>query len=245
METMTRHFYLDAHHQHHHHPHHHHMGKDVDQHVASLKARLGFARFKLRNGWENNTLLDVETFWKERQRQMVDALPTPRFTQRDILDNRTLHPHYHYQSPVASNKPLHMQLARHQRRHSHQQQQQKRKRAKLTRSHSSPITSPTSPTMAPHPSHFNSSAAKGKQPDAPSSPPALTYTHSMDFHHQHQHQQRQQPKEPANSLHYLSYAIDVAENRTRSASPSSQDEPPSPVTAAAEAMLMFGHHQVL
>ncbi|KAI8079878.1 uncharacterized protein BX664DRAFT_249982, partial [Halteromyces radiatus] len=59
------------------------------QHLESLKTRLGFAKFKLRNGWEKNTLLDVESFWKERQRQMIDALPTPRFTQRDILDNRT------------------------------------------------------------------------------------------------------------------------------------------------------------
>ncbi|CAO3637675.1 unnamed protein product [Cunninghamella blakesleeana] len=76
---------------------------------------------------------------------MVDSLPTPRFTQRDILDNRTLHPHYHYhhQSLLSSSF-----MNNKQRRHSHHLHQLKHhphlhhinKKAKLIRSHSTPIT---------------------------------------------------------------------------------------------------------
>ncbi|KAI7862640.1 hypothetical protein BDF14DRAFT_1705444, partial [Spinellus fusiger] len=53
-----------------------------------LKTRLDFARFKLTNGWEKSTLLDIECLWKQRQKRMADALPTPRMTQRNIIDKR-------------------------------------------------------------------------------------------------------------------------------------------------------------
>ncbi|ORX46559.1 hypothetical protein DM01DRAFT_1339555 [Hesseltinella vesiculosa] len=215
---------------------------DMDKHIESLKTRLGFARFKLRNGWENNTLIDVECFWKEKQRQMIDALPTPRFTQRDILDNRTLHPHYHYQAQTTQSQPQlpyptlpqFSHVPRHQRRHSHQHT--KRKRSKLTRSLSSPITSPTSSSFmtSPSPPAYSSRHPLHKRTSScsPSPEPYRPYP----FH-------SSQPElGSSNSLHYLSYAIDMTENRRNdSASPMSQDEPPSPETAAAEAMIMFGH----
>ncbi|KAI9030007.1 hypothetical protein CLU79DRAFT_677874, partial [Phycomyces nitens] len=57
-------------------------------HLEILKTRLGFARFKLKNGWEKNGLQDVEGMWKERQKKIVDQIPTPRMTQRDIIEKR-------------------------------------------------------------------------------------------------------------------------------------------------------------
>jgi hypothetical protein len=125
---------------------------------------LGFARFKLRNGWENNTLFDVEYLWKERQRRMVDALPMPRFTQRDILD----------------------QWSR------QREMKTKKQRIKLTRSLSA------NTTTAPYPSR--------------------------------------------SSLDDLSYAIALTEHRSRSETPPMITAPSSPVQAAAEAMMLFGHH---
>ncbi|GAN05942.1 hypothetical protein MAM1_0106d05418 [Mucor ambiguus] len=66
--------------------------KDILKHVESLRTRLGFARFKLRNGWEKNSLGDVECFWKQRQRQLIKEIPIPRFTQQDIIDKRSYIP---------------------------------------------------------------------------------------------------------------------------------------------------------
>lgn len=60
--------------------------------MESLRTRLGFARFKLRNGWEKNSLGDVECFWKQRQRQLIKEIPIPRFTQQDIIDKRSYIP---------------------------------------------------------------------------------------------------------------------------------------------------------
>ncbi|KAF7732769.1 hypothetical protein EC973_000041 [Apophysomyces ossiformis] len=61
---------------------------DVSKHISSLKARLGFAQFKMKNGWERNTLTDVEYMWRQRQQRLVNEIPTPRFTQQDIIDRR-------------------------------------------------------------------------------------------------------------------------------------------------------------
>ncbi|KAF1798973.1 hypothetical protein FB192DRAFT_1332609 [Mucor lusitanicus] len=66
--------------------------KDILKHVESLRTRLGFARFKLRNGWEKNSLGDVECFWKQRQRRLIKEIPIPRFTQQDIIDKRSYIP---------------------------------------------------------------------------------------------------------------------------------------------------------
>lgn len=60
--------------------------------MESLRTRLGFARFKLRNGWEKNSLGDVECFWKQRQRRLIKEIPIPRFTQQDIIDKRSYIP---------------------------------------------------------------------------------------------------------------------------------------------------------
>ncbi|KAG2194792.1 hypothetical protein INT47_004123, partial [Mucor saturninus] len=32
--------------------------------------------------------MDVEQMWKEKQQKMMKSFPTPRFTQRDIIDKR-------------------------------------------------------------------------------------------------------------------------------------------------------------
>ncbi|KAI7899491.1 uncharacterized protein BX663DRAFT_412600, partial [Cokeromyces recurvatus] len=56
-----------------------------------LRARLEFARFKMNQGWEKSTLMDVEQLWKQKQQKMINDLPKPRFTQRDIIDKRCSH----------------------------------------------------------------------------------------------------------------------------------------------------------
>ncbi|KAI8638020.1 hypothetical protein BD408DRAFT_447172 [Parasitella parasitica] len=61
---------------------------DVSQHLRSLKARLGFARFKLNQGWEKSTIFDVEQLWRQKQKRNIHNLPRPRFTQREIIDKR-------------------------------------------------------------------------------------------------------------------------------------------------------------
>ncbi|ORZ14698.1 hypothetical protein BCR42DRAFT_417491 [Absidia repens] len=279
---------------------------DITKHLDSLKTRLGFARFKLRNGWEKNTLLDVESFWKERQRQMVDSLPIPRFTQRDILDNRTLHPHYHYHKNGLLSSPTFTQR-QHQRRHSHHSQERKKRKAgRLTRSHSTPTTS-DSFTHSSQQHHqddelsstysFSSDTQSPSAHDDDKSKPQSSDeyeadeldsdegddTEDDDGHYTHlvrkrartitppsppitiddRTQQKKaaiviQPRRNKSSLDYLSYAISMTENQPTSNNHremiSLKDgefhgalanpfiAPPSPVTAAAEAMMMFGHH---
>ncbi|KAI9270821.1 hypothetical protein BY458DRAFT_586620 [Sporodiniella umbellata] len=66
--------------------------QDVNQHIESLRTRLGFAKFKLNNGWEDKTLVDVENYWKKKQRESIKDLPTPRFTQQHIIDKHASHP---------------------------------------------------------------------------------------------------------------------------------------------------------
>ncbi|KAL7325390.1 hypothetical protein PS15p_207883 [Mucor circinelloides] len=61
---------------------------DVSEHLKSLRARLGFARFKLNQGWEKSTIFDVEQLWRQKQRKNINDLPRPRFTQREIIDKR-------------------------------------------------------------------------------------------------------------------------------------------------------------
>ncbi|ORZ01238.1 hypothetical protein BCR43DRAFT_486605 [Syncephalastrum racemosum] len=60
--------------------------EDLSRHIRTLKARLGLASFKLQNGWEKNTLIDIELLWKREQRRSLETIPTPRFTQQDILE---------------------------------------------------------------------------------------------------------------------------------------------------------------
>ncbi|KAG1438671.1 hypothetical protein G6F56_012564 [Rhizopus delemar] len=66
--------------------------QDMNQHIESLRARLGFAKFKLNNGWEDKTLVDVESSWKKKQRESMKDIPIPRFTQQHIIDKHTSHP---------------------------------------------------------------------------------------------------------------------------------------------------------
>ncbi|CAO3698515.1 unnamed protein product [Rhizopus stolonifer] len=63
--------------------------QDLNKHIESLRTRLGFAKFKLHNGWESNTLCDVECLWKQKQKKLIRDIPVPRFTQQNIIDKRT------------------------------------------------------------------------------------------------------------------------------------------------------------
>lgn len=56
-----------------------------------MRTRLSFAQFKLNNGWENSSIFDVEGFWKKKQIKSINKIPTPRFTQQDIIDKRLHH----------------------------------------------------------------------------------------------------------------------------------------------------------
>lgn len=184
-------------------------------------------------GWETSTLLDVEQLWKQKQQKLINELPTPRFTQRDIIDKRVYIP-----SPGA--------------------RYAKAKKTKLVRTYSNPInenSSKTKPTLYFH--HYNhqqkhteliesSSSSDGEQNTSryiSSTPPVR------------------------NSLEYLSYAIAMTENDPVISSqplpdiseiePNLIDEldvgsstaknlkaspPPSPVTLAAKAIMMFVNH---
>ncbi|KAG0734582.1 hypothetical protein G6F57_004660 [Rhizopus arrhizus] len=75
----------------------HSNNQDLNRHIESLRARLGFAKFKLNNGWESNTLCDVECLWKQKQKELIKDIPIPRFTQQHIIDKRTYIQSSHHQ----------------------------------------------------------------------------------------------------------------------------------------------------
>lgn len=237
---------------------------EVTKHIVSLQARLGFARFKMREGWETSTLLDVEQLWKQKQQQSIKKLPKPRITQRDIIDKRSYIP-----SPGA--------------RHA------KAKKAKLVRTYSNPLmdsTSSSSRSSTLHFHHYNHGKKRQQKKhdsrtlslmddNLSSSPPSPSYSSSSDGEREHQHEDRKNNgssssqqkeyvdlKEPPvrNSLDYLSYAIAMTEREEGSSSqplpdiceiePNLLDEdeeqveklispPSSPVTSAAKAIMMF------
>ncbi|KAI7890781.1 uncharacterized protein EV154DRAFT_465036 [Mucor mucedo] len=206
---------------------------DVSKHVKSLQARLGLARFKMTQGWETSTLMDVEQMWKEKQQKMMKSFPTPRFTQRDIIDKRVYIP-----SPGA--------------RHA------KAKKTKLVRTYSNPIQQQqqSKPALHLHPQkeHYHpmdssSSSSEGEQ---------AVRRRSITLH---------SPPHVRNSLDYLSYAIAMTENEpvimssqplpdvteiepnlidslkvSTSTTPPKLSPPPSPVTLAAKAIMMFVNH---
>lgn len=62
---------------------------DKQQHLETLRTRLGFAKFKLKNGWENRTLGDVESLWKQKQKASMQERPMPRWTQQEVIDKRS------------------------------------------------------------------------------------------------------------------------------------------------------------
>ncbi|KAI9480916.1 MAG: hypothetical protein EXX96DRAFT_502222 [Benjaminiella poitrasii] len=64
------------------------LEQDITKCLSSLRTRLGFAQFKMNQGWEKSTLPDVEQLWKQKQQKIIEELPKPRFTQRDIIDKR-------------------------------------------------------------------------------------------------------------------------------------------------------------
>ncbi|KAI9255098.1 hypothetical protein BDA99DRAFT_562373 [Phascolomyces articulosus] len=144
---------------------------DVSQHLISLKTRLDFACFKLHHGWENSTLIDVESMWKKKQRQMYSEIPTPRVTQQDILDKRS-------QVPSArTNKAKRARLTRtmsapspppahhtYKKRKSHHHQQQ----PLLL---SLPHHHPSSSSSQPQPHHYQPSSSPQFHPLSSPSPP--------------------------------------------------------------------------
>ncbi|ORZ10804.1 hypothetical protein BCR42DRAFT_357603 [Absidia repens] len=260
---------------------------DITKHLESLKTRLGFARFKLCNGWENNTLMDIESFWKERQRQLVDELPVPKLSQRDILDNRTLHPHYHYyQFIIGARVQLSENGWHHQQRYSHPSHG-KKKRAK-SKTSASPQTQYINPSIFP--SSFKAHQFFDDDDNYPSIYPKdrkrkrnMTRAHpstsaGSSISHPNLQSNRVhhiQHRKTRNSLDCLSYAVSMKEKKqhnqlgidnssfqqdsesgsdtTHQGSDDSDQHhtnlhipffktPTSPVTAAAETMMMFGHH---
>lgn len=46
----------------------------------------------MNQGWENSTIFDVEQLWRQKQQNMMNNLPRPRFTQQDIIDKRVYVP---------------------------------------------------------------------------------------------------------------------------------------------------------
>lgn len=182
-------------------------------------------------GWETSTLLDVEQLWKQKQQKLINELPTPRFTQRDIIDKRVYIP-----SPGA--------------RHA------KAKKTKLVRTYSNPIAEhqKIKPTLHFH--HYNHHQQKHLIESSSSSEGDHSPTRYIS------------PTPPVrNSLDYLSYAIAMTENdpvmssqplpdisesepnlidqldvASSTAENHKTSPPPSPVTLAAKAIMMFVNH---
>ncbi|KAG1143863.1 hypothetical protein G6F46_005510 [Rhizopus delemar] len=62
---------------------------DQRQHLETLRTRLGFAKFKLKNGWEHRTLRDVESLWKQKQQASIQERPMPQWTQQEVIEKRS------------------------------------------------------------------------------------------------------------------------------------------------------------
>lgn len=202
----------------------------------------------MKQGWETSTLLDVEQLWKQKQERLINEIPKPRFTQRDIIDKRAY-------IPSAG--------ARHA----------KAKKAKLTRTYSNPTPQHQQsiehkPTLYFH--HYNHEQKQHcEYPviDSPSSSDNENTTHNKF--------EKYQSPPVRNSLDYLSYAIAMTEeNENLNQEPaivlSSQplpdiseiepnlieetekteesevniiSPPSSPTTSAAKAIMMFVNSQ--
>ncbi|KAL9540244.1 hypothetical protein MBANPS3_009791 [Mucor bainieri] len=185
---------------------------DILKHVESLRTRLGFARFKLRNGWEKNSLGDVECFWKQRQRQLIKEIPIPRFTQQDIIDKRSYIPasgakyakskKSKYQSRGQS------QLKKHQGSHS------------TARSNCHDIISFTPPQTQPQPQPQQQPQQQQQQ----------QYQYQHQHQHQHQHQQQQQQQQQQQTYFFHHYDKDVwNDKKSATSSPESTSLPTTSV----------------
>ncbi|KAG2210933.1 hypothetical protein INT47_000090, partial [Mucor saturninus] len=230
------------------------LDNDVLKHVESLRTRLGFAKFKLSNGWEKNSLGDVECFWKQKQRDSFQGLPTPRFTQQDIIDKRS----YIQASGAKYAKTRRYRLLNRSLSNPSQKQDMlnficssksiKKARRKShppstqhyededddvddDNSSSSSITSSPKQQQPPQQyyfHHYNKEVWNNKQPIKPTNHSVSSFDASCvptDLNGE--------PSVVKNSLDYLSYAIAMTEKNDAWKSTS------SPTNLAAETMLMF------
>ncbi|RCH85748.1 hypothetical protein CU097_004167 [Rhizopus azygosporus] len=163
--------------------------QDINRHIESLRARLGFAKFKLNNGWENNTLLDVECLWKQKQKQLIKDIPIPRFTQQHIID-----------------KCIH---------NNHHPSQYKRSRL-LNRSLSSPVTSPNDLmdddfTERPNKKYRRKSSHLAHSTNTTASIATAMPTSPANIHDNDNAMLKTDNHPIKNSLDFLSYAIAMTE----------------------------------
>ncbi|KAG0168289.1 hypothetical protein DFQ30_004977 [Apophysomyces sp. BC1015] len=178
---------------------------DVSKHLTSLKARLGFAQFKMKNGWERSTLTDVEYMWRQRQQQIVKEIPTPRFTQQDIIDKRYCYlsrakrarltrslsnPTRYWPSPTDDNSPT------------------KSRRKSPPKSSSGPQT---------YYFHHYHQYARDLWDKRPVSSQPVYRSHSITDK-ENEMEDEEAPNGMRNSLDYLSYAIAMTESQDHEAS---------------------------
>ncbi|KAL7319522.1 hypothetical protein PS15m_002653 [Mucor circinelloides] len=189
--------------------------QDILKHVESLRTRLNFARFKLRNGWEKNSLGDVECFWKQRQRQLIKEIPIPRFTQQDIIDKRSYIPASGARY-AKSKKPKHQSRAQLQQK-KHQDQQ---KSANNCHDNISLASQQKQPQQ--HPTYFfhhydkdvwNSKKSTTYSPELTPPPTTSIRNHSISSFDASfvPNDLNGEPSNVQNSLDYLSYAIAMTE----------------------------------
>ncbi|KAI8368060.1 hypothetical protein BD560DRAFT_399205 [Blakeslea trispora] len=228
----------------------HQQRDDVNQLLTSLRARLGFAQFKMNQGWESSTLLDVEQLWRQKQQKFISDLPKPRFTQQDIIDKKVVVP--------SSGTKHQTKKAKLMRTYSFPAEKRKIMRHHYPLSHSQPIH-PLPMPHAPAPPTLSSTLPPATVPPvSPDTSSSLSSTMEEDHF--------RCPSPPIrlrNSLDYLSYAIAMTEQQQPSSQPlpdvsevephlTEEDEdytileqeteispPSSPVTSAAKAIMMF------
>ncbi|KAG2231268.1 hypothetical protein BDF21DRAFT_426590 [Thamnidium elegans] len=205
---------------------------DVSKHLKSLQVRLHFARFKLNEGWETSTLLDVEQLWKQKQRKSIREIPKPRFTQRDIIDKRVFIP-----SPGAKHAKV--------------------KKAKLVRTYSNPITN-SKPALYFH--HYKHAPKQQESTDSSSSdcenstryiaPPSLPsppLRNSLDYLSYAIAMTENDPGISSQPLPDISdiepNLIDELDVGSTTSTKSKKNSPlSSPITSAAKAIMMFINH---
>ncbi|KAI8071152.1 uncharacterized protein B0P05DRAFT_639115 [Gilbertella persicaria] len=199
-----------------------HQKNDVSQLLVSLQARLGFAQFKMKQGWETSTLLDVEQLWKQKQQKLISELPKPRFTQRDIIDKKIFMP-----SPGAKHQA---------------------KKARLVRTYSFPTEKKKPirqqqqppPPQSPDTSSLSSLIEEEEEVFHCPSPP-LRLRNSLDYlSYAIAMTEQQQPSSSSQPLPDVSEVEPhLTEEEDYTIVEQANSPPSSPVTSAAKAIMMF------
>ncbi|GAA5803264.1 hypothetical protein EDC94DRAFT_606806 [Helicostylum pulchrum] len=203
---------------------------DVSKHLKSLQVRLNFARFKLNEGWETSTLLDVEQLWKQKQKKSIREIPKPRFTQRDIIDKRVFIP-----SPGAKHAKV--------------------KKAKLVRTYSNPITNSKPALYFHHYKHApkqqqestDSSSSDCENPTRYIAQPSPPLRNSLDYLSYAIAMTENDPGISSQPLPDISEIepnlIDELDVGSNTSAKSKKNSPlSSPITSAAKAIMMFINH---